>query len=154
MRENYDIGAFFLGPVSHRYHSELDPDTLEKKIAAAEFLSPKDSAFQSKLTFFQIMFPFGDFVKLKGKILKNGDVLIQIRPIVVRVVQLSLITLYSITLSAIRLYDNRDWKVLAILGLHFSILCAVWWIIRLIYVADARHKMWHVRKKLRLKPES
>jgi hypothetical protein len=74
-------------------------------------------------------------------------------PILVRTIQLFIITLYSLTLSAVRLYDNRDWKVLAILAVHFAILCTVWWIIRLVYVADARHKYLKIKKILLLEEE-
>lgn len=153
-RENFGIGALFLGPVVRRYRSALDPEEIETRLNRSNFMKRKENGeFYSNLTFFNIMFPFGHFAKIKGRFLKNGVVELTISPIIVRAVQLVLITLYSITLSAVRLSDNRSWAVLAILGLHFGMLCVVWWFIRLLYVADARHKYYRVKKWLELSDE-
>ena len=153
-RENFGIGALFLGPVVRRYQSSLSQEELDTRLNRAAFIKRKENGdFLSNLTFFNIMFPFGHFAKIKGRILKNGVIELTISPIIVRAVQLVLITLYSITLSAVRLNDNRSWAVLAILGLHFGVLCLVWWFIRLVYVADARHKYHRVKKWLELSDE-
>lgn len=150
-RENFGIGALFLGPVVKRYESSLSPEDLQTRLNRTKYLKcDKKGKFCSALTFFNIMFPFGHFAKIKGRVLKNNVVEVTITPIIVRAVQLALITMYSLTLSAVRLYDNRSWRVLGILALHFVVLCTVWWLIRLVYVADARNKFKGVRKILKL----
>lgn len=153
-RENFGIGALFLGPVIRRYQSSLTAEELNTRINRAGYLKRKENGdFYSNLTFFNIMFPFGHFAKIRGRVLKNGIIELTISPIIVRAVQLVVITLYSLTLSAVRLNDNRSWRVIAILGLHFAVLCLVWWFIRLVYVADARHKYYRVKKWLELSDE-
>lgn len=150
-RENFGIGALFLGPVVKRYESSLSPEDLQKRLDRTKFLkSEPNGKFSSALTFFNIMFPFGHFAKIKGRVLKDNVVEITISPIIVRAIQLTLISMYSLTLSAIRLYDNHSWRVVGILALHFGVLCTVWWFIRLVYVADARNKFKGVRKILKL----
>lgn len=153
-RENFGIGILFLGPIVRRYETTLSPEDLKRAFQNDDFLGSKsDVTFCTQLSFFNIMFPFGHFAKIKGRVLKNNLVELTITPIIVRTVQLLIITLYSITLSAVRLNSNRDMKVLAILGLHFVVLCTVWWFIRLVYVADARHKFFKIKKKLHLYEE-
>lgn len=153
-KENFGIGALFLGPVVRRYETTLPPEELVKAFKNTKSIgSNSDTTFCTQLTFFNIMFPFGHFAKIKGRVLKNNVVELTILPIIVRTVQLVIITMYSLTLSAVRLSDNRDWKVLAILAVHFAILCSVWWFIRLLYVADARNKFYTLKKRLRLEAE-
>lgn len=153
--ENFGIGVFFLGPIKLRYETELSYEELEKRLERSTKLSSLNnkSRFSTELTFFKMMFPFNHFVRLRGKLLKNNIVEITIMPILVRVIQLSIITMYSLTLSGVRLYDNRSWEVLGILSLHFAVLCTVWWVIRLVYVADARNKVRHARRWLKLHEE-
>ncbi|MBI3142901.1 MAG: hypothetical protein HYZ16_08745 [Bacteroidetes bacterium] len=152
--ENFGIGVHFIGPVVRRYVTSLSDDEVLNVIKTPGFLGSKsNTTFCTKLSFFNIMFPFGHFAKIKGRVLKNNVIELTIVPILVRTIQLFIITLYSLTLSAVRLYDNRDWKVLAILAVHFAILCTVWWIIRLVYVADARHKYLKIKKILLLEEE-
>ncbi|MFY0671777.1 MAG: hypothetical protein JXQ87_00150 [Bacteroidia bacterium] len=154
-KENFGIGALFLGPVVRRYESKLNNEELTKAFKQSQFLGSKsDKTFCTELTFFNIMFPFGHFAKIKGRILKNDVVELTILPIMVRTIQLVIITLYSLTLSAVRLYDKQDWKVLAIGAVHFGILCSVWWVIRLVYVADARQKFMKIKKLLQLDDET
>jgi hypothetical protein len=154
-KENFGIGALFLGPVVRRYESKLSHEEMVKVFNRAEFLGSKsDKTFCTELTFFNIMFPFGHFAKIKGRVMKNNVVELTILPIIVRAVQLVIITLYSLTLSAVRLYDKQDWKVLAIGAVHFGILCTVWWVIRLVYVADARHKFLKIKRLLQLEDET
>ena len=154
-KENFGIGALFLGPVVRRYETTLPQEKLAEALKKTDFLGSKsDNTFCTELTFFNIMFPFGHFAKIKGRLLKNNVVELTILPIIVRAVQLVIITLYSLTLSAVRLSDNRDWRVVAILGVHFAILCTVWWVIRLVYVADARNKFYKIKKRLRLIEET
>jgi len=153
-KENFGIGALFLGPVVKRYESKLSEKELQTKLRRTPFIKCQEGGkFCTPLTFFNIMFPFGHFAKIKGRVLKNSVVQITISPIIVRAVQLAIITMYSLTLSAVRLYDNRSWKVLGILALHFAVLCTVWWLIRLVYVADARNKFKGVHKALKLTEE-
>ncbi|MGB0430702.1 MAG: hypothetical protein ACPGLV_09530 [Bacteroidia bacterium] len=154
-KENFGIGALFLGPVVRRYESKLTEEEIAKAFKKADYLGSKsDKTFCTELTFFNIMFPFGHFAKIKGRLLKNNIVELTILPIIVRAVQLVIITLYSLTLSAVRLYDKQDWKVLAIGGVHFAILCTVWWVIRLVYVADARQKYMKIKRLLELEEET
>lgn len=153
-RENFGIGALFLGSVVKRYQSSLSPEDLQTRLNRTKYLTCDEKGkFYSALTFFNIMFPFGHFAKIKGRVLKDNVVEITITPIIVRAVQVTIISMYSLTLSAIRLYDNHSWRVVGILALHFAVLCTVWWVIRLVYVADARNKFKGVRKILKLNPE-
>lgn len=153
MRENFGIGVFFLGPVKLRFESKLSPEELEKRLEKSANYNCKGNRFNSCLSVFQKIFPFNHFVTIKGRILKNDAVELTIAPIFVRVMQLTIVSMVALILSAVRLYENQSWKVIAIFSLHLAVLCTVWFVLRILYVADARTKVSRARRFLRLMEE-
>lgn len=127
-----------------------DVDTITKRLVENNLYALNGNNFCSNLSFFELMFPFGHFAKVKGQINEDGSVKITVQPIIIRIVQLTILVCYSLTLSAITLYDRKDWPVLAILALHFAIICSVLFILRIMYVSDAKYKYFQIRKTLRL----
>lgn len=121
-----------------------------KRLSSSQDFCLKDNRFSSKLTFFQKVFPFNHFVTLRGKLLKNGQIELVIMPIFVRVMQASVVSMMALILSAVRLYDSRSWAVLGIFALHFTTLCTVWFVLRILYVTDARVKVYRAKRRLRL----
>ncbi|MCB0738833.1 MAG: hypothetical protein KDC92_15095 [Bacteroidetes bacterium] len=154
VRENFGIGVFFLGPIKLRYETQLTDAELSLRLEDSAFFKKHEKGkFSAKLTVFQKVFPFNHFVTIKGRCLKNNVIEITIAPIFVRVMQLTIVSMAAITLSAVRLYENQSWKVLGIAGVHFGVLCTVWFVLRILYVADARTKIYRTRKHLKLSQE-
>lgn len=153
MRENFGIGVFFLGPVKLRFESKFDRQELENRLEKSKNYNCKAGKFGSCLSLFQKVFPFNHFVTIKGRLLKDNVVELTITPIFVRVMQLTIVSLVALVLSAVRLYENQSWKVIAILGLHLTVLGTVWFVLRILYVADARTKVSRARRFLRLMEE-
>ena len=154
VRENFGIGVFFLGPIKLRYETRLSEAELSLRLENSKYFKKQEKGrFTAKLTVFQKVFPFNHFVTIKGRCLKNNVIEVTITPIFVRVMQLSIVSMAAVTLSAVRLYENQSWKVLGIAGVHFAVLCTVWFVLRILYVTDARTKMYRTRKHLKLSEE-